>query len=151
MPAKDRKAPIELDGKDLDGKPLSLAEYRGKVVAINVWGNWCAECHQEAPEVVDVANSVDPDEVVFLGINTRDSSPETAQSYERKYDVPFRSFYDGMTGRSLLAFQGRISPYATPSTVVLDRSGRVAAVILGVIPSAMTLQTLIEQIVAEDG
>nr|WP_281363776.1 TlpA disulfide reductase family protein [Nocardioides daedukensis] len=148
--AEDRGKPVELDGKDLKGQPLSLADHRGKVVAINFWGDWCSECHAEAREIVEVAKGLDPDEAVFLGINTRDS-PETGQSYEREFDVPFPSFHDGQTGRSWLAFNGKVPVYATPSTVVLDRKGRVAAVILGVIPSALTLSSLIEQVAAEDG
>jgi thiol-disulfide isomerase/thioredoxin len=151
VPPEDRQDPIELEGEDLRGNPLALADHRGKVVAVNIWGNWCSECHAEAEDIVEVANALDPDEAVFLGINTRDSSRETAQSYERRYDVPFPSFFDGTTGRSLLAFDGNVPPYATPSTVVLDREGRVAAVILGAIPSVLTLQSVIEKIVAEDG
>src|SRR3546814_10580856 len=111
----------------MEGGPLAVADHRGKVVAINVWGNWCSECQAEAREIVEVAKGLDPDDAVFLGINTRDRTPETAQTYQRRYDVPFPSFYDGMTGKSLLAFNGKVTPYATPSTVVLDRKGRVAA------------------------
>ncbi|MDT0200648.1 TlpA disulfide reductase family protein [Nocardioides sp. AE5] len=151
LPPDARKAPVELTGTDLDGEALSLADYRGKVVAINVWGNWCSECHEEAEDIVEAANRADPDQVAFLGINTRDPSRETAQSFVRRYELPFPSFFDGSTGSSLLAFHGSLTPYATPSTVVLDRQGRVAAVILGEIPSAAVLTTVIEQVVNEDG
>src|SRR4051794_21334773 len=53
--AKDRTPAVELSGKDLDGKALSLASYKGKVVVLNVWGSWCAPCRAEAADFETVA------------------------------------------------------------------------------------------------
>jgi thiol-disulfide isomerase/thioredoxin len=119
-------------------------------VVINVWGAWCTDCRREAPDLVEVANGVDPDDVAFLGIDARDPSRENARGYVRTFDVPFRSLYDPK-GESLLRFRGTLTPNSIPSTVVLDREGRVAASILGVLPSAGTLESVIEKVVAEDG
>jgi thiol-disulfide isomerase/thioredoxin len=141
---------VELSGEDLDGEPVSLEELRGKVVVINVWGAWCTDCRREAPDLVEVANGADPEDVAFLGIDARDPSRENARGYVRTFDVPFRSLYDPK-GESLLRFRGTLTPNSIPSTVVLDREGRVAASILGVLPSAGTLESVIEKVVAEDG
>lgn len=146
----DRTKPITLSGEDLAGDELDLADLRGKVVVVNVWGAWCVECRKEAPEIVELAAEVDPDEVEFVGINNRDPSRENARAYERTFELPFRSIYDP-TARSLLAFHGTLTPYSTPSTIVIDRKGRVAASILGLLPSKTTLETLIDEVVAEDG
>lgn len=145
----DRTSAIKLSGEDLDGKELSLSDYRGKVVVVNVWGAWCVECRKEAPDIVAVANDVDPDDVVFLGLNNRDPSRENAQGYVRTFEVPFRSIFDP-SAKTLLAFHGTLTPYSTPSTVIIDREGRVAASVLGVMPSKKTLTDLIDEVVAED-
>ncbi|MFS3129773.1 TlpA disulfide reductase family protein [Nocardioides sp. Bht2] len=148
LDAGDRSSAISISGKDLRGEPLDLADYRGKVVVMNVWGQWCGECHAEAGDVVGAAEKTEGDDVAFVGINVRDSSPETARSYERQYDVPFPSFYDP-SSEKLLAFNGALPISATPSTVVLDREGRVAASVIGVLPSEQTLISMIEKVVAE--
>lgn len=146
----DRADPIELSGEDLDGEDVALEDFRGKVLVINVWGAWCTDCRKEAPDLVAAANEADPDDVAFLGIDARDASRENAQGYVRTFEVPFRSIFDPK-GATLLEFQGTLTPNSIPSTVILDRKGRVAASILGVLPSKTTLTTLIEEVAAEDG
>ena len=83
------------------------------------------------------------DEVEFLGINIRDNSAGDAQVFEDRLEVDYPSIYSP-DGQALLAFPGRTSPKATPSTLVLDPEGRVASVISGEIPSKTTLLTLVE-------
>ncbi|WP_235737443.1 TlpA disulfide reductase family protein [Nocardioides alcanivorans] len=145
----DRGKKVSFTGDAVDGSKLSLEEQRGKVVVMNVWGMWCGECHMEAEDVVDAAVETQGDDVAFLGINVRDASRDNAASYERQYDVPFPSFYDP-SGELLLEFHGILSALVVPSTVVLDREGRVAASVIGVLPSKQTLVSIIEKVVAED-
>ncbi|MDN5895349.1 MAG: TlpA family protein disulfide reductase [Nocardioides sp.] len=146
----DRKDPIDLSGKDLDGKQVSVEDHRGKVVVIPIWGYWCTECHEEAPLLTEVANESDQSQVAFLGINNRDATADTAKAFVRQYDVPYPSIFDP-SARALLAFDGSLTPYSTPSTVILDRQGRVAAIVLGVIPSKTTLTSLIKKVSKEKG
>ncbi len=145
LPVEERKSPREVSGTLLDGDPLSLKEYAGSVVVLNVWGSWCVDCREEAPELAEAARELEKDGVKFVGINTRDSSPEQGLAFERRYDVPYPSFYDP-SGRTLLAFYGTLIPSAIPSTVVLDAEGRVAASILGQIPSKKTLVDLVRDV-----
>lgn len=149
LSAGDREGPISLSGDGLDGGTIDLADYRGKVVVINVWGAWCTECREEAPDLVEVANASDPDEVAFLGIDVRDPSRDNAQRYEKTFKIPYPSLYDP-SGATLLEFHGTLTPNAVPSTIVLDRKGRVAASILGVLPSKTTLSNVIDKVV-DDG
>jgi thiol-disulfide isomerase/thioredoxin len=139
---------VSLDGEDLDGKDLSLESRRGDVVVVNVWGAWCAPCRKEAPLLTDVANELG--DVSFVGINIRDASASNARAFVRTFDLPFPSIYDPR-GTALLAFGGQVPPNAIPTTLVLDREGRIAARVLGPLPSATTLKNIIEKVVAEDG
>lgn len=141
--ASDRGKPVEFAGTTLDGDKLSITDYRGKVVVVNVWGAWCADCRAEAPDLVAVAKAYADKPVQFVGIDIRDSSADTARAFERTFGTPYPSIYD-QGGESLLALRGIIPPTSTPSTLVLDTKGRVAARILGPVPSQTTLKDLIE-------
>ncbi len=141
----ERKRPGDVSGTTLEGKPLSLDEYDGKVVVLNVWGSWCPPCRKEARLLGSAARTLAKEDVAFVGVNTKDSRPEQGLAFERRYDVPYPSFFDP-AGRTLLAFHGTLNPSAIPSTVVLDQQGRVAASILGEVPSEKTLVELVRDV-----
>jgi thiol-disulfide isomerase/thioredoxin len=146
--AVDRGDPIEYAGEDLEGDPISMSDFRGKPTVVNVWGSWCAECVAEAPDLVEAVDEIG-DTANVVGLNIRDGSTAQALAHDRKYGVEYPSFYEP-DGKALLAFPGVLSPRAVPATVVLDADGRVAASILGQIPSAQTLVDVVEE-VADDG
>jgi len=83
-------------------------------------------------------------DVAFLGIDSRDPSKTAARAFVRRFDIPYPSIYD-QQGRTLLAFRGTLTPNAIPSTVIIDRQGRVAASVLGEI-SRTTLYDLVEEV-----
>lgn len=142
---EDRYVPEEVSGESLEGEPLSLSSYDGKVVVINVWGAWCPPCRAEADDLAVAAKELQPEGVAFLGINTRDTSRDNALSFQRSREVPYPSIYDP-SGRTLLAFRGSLRPNSIPSTLVLDEQGRVAATVLGELTSARTLVSLVEEV-----
>ncbi|MGP4110097.1 TlpA family protein disulfide reductase [Streptomyces sp. 4N509B] len=148
VPVADREQAPELTGESLDGGQLSLSDYRGEVVVLNIWGSWCAPCRAEAPHLVAVAEETADQGVQFLGINTRDRDRTPALTFEEDYGIGFPSFYDP-SGRLLLEFpSGSLNPQAIPTTIVVDREGRIAARAL----LALTddeLRSIIEPIVAE--
>ena len=141
----ERGKPGAVSGTTLEGKPLSLSSYAGKVVVLNVWGSWCAPCRKEAPNLASAAKQLGTDDVAFVGVNTKDASPEQGLAFQRRYDLPYPSLFDP-SGRTLLAFNGTLVPSAIPSTVVLDAQGRVAASILGELPSTRTLVDLVRDV-----
>ncbi|MGK5530099.1 TlpA family protein disulfide reductase [Streptomyces sp. URMC 129] len=125
--AADREEAPDLTGESVDGDPLRLSDYRGQVVVLNIWGSWCPPCIAEADNFVRVAEDTADQGVQFLGINTRDRSRENADGFERTHDVPYPSFYDP-DGRLLLEFpSGSLNPQAIPTTLIIDREGRIAA------------------------
>ncbi|WP_239021666.1 TlpA family protein disulfide reductase [Nocardioides jishulii] len=140
----ERGKPIELSGEDLDGEQLDLADLRGQVTVVNVWWSACPPCRAEMPHLLEAEKATE-DIAQFVGINIRDGSTSQAKSFVRKFGVPYRSFYSP-DGKALLPFSGTIPPNAIPSTVVLDAEGRVAATVIGVLPSARTLVGVIEDL-----
>lgn len=149
LPVTERSAPGEVAGRTIDGEPLSLADFGGRVVVVNVWGSWCAPCRAEAPMLADAARDLADRDVAFLGIDSRDPSRSAARAFVRRFDIPYPSIYD-QQGSTLLAFRGTLSPNAIPSTVIIDREGRVAASVLGEI-TRTTLYDLVEEVTGTDG
>jgi len=149
LPASQREQPGEVSGEGIDGRPLSLSDFAGQVVVVNVWGSWCAPCRAEAPGLVAAAEQLADDDVAFLGINSRDLNQAAARAFVRRFHVPYPSIYD-QGGQTLLAFRGTLSANSIPSTVVIDARGRVAARVLGEV-STSTLVGLVEDVSAGGG
>jgi peroxiredoxin len=114
-----------LDGSDFDSSTLS-----GDIVVINFWGSWCAPCRVETPEFQQVYDEVSSDGVSFLGINVKDDR-QRAQAFLDDKGITFPSVFDPR-GEVALAFRD-FPANAIPSTIVLDRDGRVAAVYVAVV------------------
>ena len=140
----DRGDPVDAGGETLDGDQLQLADLRGKVVVVNVWGAWCTECRTETPMLVDAADEL-PDGAAIVGIDVRDNSRDDALAFVRSAEIPYPSIYDPGS-EQLLRFPPPIKPRDIPSTVVLDAEGRVAALIRGELPSKLTLLDLVEEV-----
>ena len=125
-----------------DKQTVSTADYPGKVVVINVWGAWCAPCRLEAPDLAE-ASRKRADTAAFVGINVRESSPETAQAFLRTFDIDYPHIYDPGAAQ-LVRFAGTLPPNGIPTTLLIDRQGRVAARVVGVV-SLTTLLGLIDE------
>ncbi|MFD4574650.1 TlpA family protein disulfide reductase [Streptomyces sp. NPDC058417] len=144
----ERAAAPDLSGKTLDGKPLDVASYQGDIVVLNVWGSWCAPCRAEAPNFQKVSADLAADGVRFVGINTADTSVDNAVAFEKDYGVTYPSLYDP-AGKLMLRFKkGTLNPQAIPSTLVLDRDGKIAARSLAAL-SEEKLRKMIAPVLAE--
>lgn len=143
----ERQTTITLEGVTLEGHPWSSADHSGEVVVINVWGSWCPPCVAETPDLEQVASTLDDVDapVQFIGVNYRDSVP-SAFAFQRKFAVTYPSLQDD-GGRTRAQLQGLAA--ATPTTMVLDRQGRLAARVSGQV-EASTLRGLIDDILSED-
>ncbi len=146
MPAADRKDAVTFAGSTLQGDRFDVTDHRGEVVVVNVWGSWCAPCIAEAPVLERVWEQTRSLEVQFVGVNSRDQEA-AARAHERRFEISYPSIDDD-GGRVLLAFRGTLPPIATPSTLVLDRQGRVAARVLGPV-SASTRRGVVDDVLAE--
>lgn len=141
----ERGEPVRLSGTLFDGTEVSAADWAGDVVVLNFWYAACAPCRKEAPDLVELHDTYAPEGARFYGVNIRDEA-KTAEAFERNFAIPYPSFED-RNGEVLLAMTSFVPPQAVPTTLVLDREGRVAARILGLADKG-TLKTLISDALA---
>ena len=148
-PPDSRHQPGPISGPELTDptKTVSLDDFAGKVVVINVWGQWCGPCRSEITELQKVYEATRDRGVAFLGIDVRDNNRDAAVDFVVDRKVTFPSIYDPAM-RTMIAFGGRYPTTVIPSTVVLDRKHRVAAVFLREL-LAQDLQPLVERLAAE--
>lgn len=148
-PPADRGTPGPVSGPDLmdTDKTLSLDDFAGKVVVINVWGQWCGPCRTEITQLQQVYDATRDQGVAFLGIDVRDNNIDAPRDFITDRGVTFPSIYDPSM-RTMAAFGGRYPATVIPSTVVLDREHRVAAVFLREL-LAQDLQPVVERLAAE--
>ena len=148
IPAEDRGDPVVFEGVTESGDTVTSDQYRDGVLVVNFWYAACGPCIVEAPLLEEVWQEYRDEDVAFLGVNTYDQ-PATALSFARDNKVTYPSVIDVNDGRVKLAFASVTPIQATPTTLVLDRDGRVAARIIGQLPSASILFTLIADTLAE--
>jgi thiol-disulfide isomerase/thioredoxin len=142
--APDRRtAAPAVSGTLLDGSPYDLSGERGDVVVLNFWGSWCAPCRAEADDLENVYTATKDRGVAFLGINGRDDLDKAKAFVAGRHTYP--SLFDS-SGRLSLDFD--LPPNGTPSTIILDRAGRVAVVFRGAVVQS-TLQPYVERVAAE--
>jgi thiol-disulfide isomerase/thioredoxin len=121
--------------------------FAGHVVVINIWGQWCGPCRSEVSQLQQVYNATRGDGVAFLGIDVRDNNRQAAQDFVKDRNVTFPSIYDPAM-RTMIAFGGKYPTTVIPSTIVLDRRHRVAAVFLREL-LAEDLQPVVQRVAAE--
>ncbi len=135
-----RKSAPDISGPTLDGGKYQIQ--KGQVTVINVWASWCAPCRAEAPALASLSQTFP--KVSFVGILTRDNLP-TAKAFVKRFNLPYPTLIDDAI---LLEFRGTLSANAIPTTIVVDKQGRVAGRISGQITVA-SLTDLIERVSAE--
>ena len=130
-PPSSRGIPGPLSGPDLmdTNRTISLDDFAGQVVVINIWGQWCGPCRAEVAELQKVYDVTRGDGVALLGIDVRDNDVQAPRDFVIDRKVSYPSIYDPAM-RTMIAFGGKYPTTVIPSTVVLDREHRVAAVFL---------------------
>lgn len=145
--AADRKEAVSWQGVVEDGSVLSSQNLSGVVTVMNFWYAGCAPCRAEAKDLEAMYKEFLPNKVQFVGVNVRDTAG-TAQAFERAFGVTYPSIIDNNSGSVVLAFTGVVSPQAVPTTLVIDRQGRVAARVLGRMQPSI-LKAMIQRVVSE--
>ncbi|HEY8702732.1 MAG TPA: TlpA disulfide reductase family protein [Arthrobacter sp.] len=144
--AQDRKSAVAINGRLFNGTAVTAADFLGKVTVLNFWFAGCAPCRVEAPQLEALHQEFKDQGVQFFGVNLRDEKA-SAEAFDKTFNLTYPSF-DDKDGGVLLAVSGLVPPGAVPTTLVLDKQGRVASRVLGEIQKG-TLKALITAAVAE--
>lgn len=149
IPVADRGEPVDYSGTTEAGEAVSAEDFAGQVYVINFWYAGCPPCRVEAPDLKAVSEQYS--DVPFLGVNIFDTA-EGAITFEKKYEIAYPSIIDAQTNSVQLAFagQGAVAPNAVPTTLIIDREGRVAGRISGLIKDPGILTAMIDTVMAED-
>jgi thiol-disulfide isomerase/thioredoxin len=146
LTAADERVPVpDIRGTTLHGSSYDLAHDLGHVVVLNFWAEWCAPCRNEQPMLNSVYNDTSKHGVRFLGVNINDDDA-AARAFERHYQVAYPSIVDH-DDEIALTFDPHL-PDTPPTTVVIDRQGRVAARLFGTTERGV-LAPIIEQLLKE--
>ena len=122
--AIDSAAP-QFSLQDIDGKPLSLASYQGKVVLLNFWATWCTPCRGEIPQFVEFQNTLGPQGLQLIGISMDDDAKPVHEFYQQ-----FKMNYPVAIGSANLA-ESYGGVLGLPVTFLIGRDGRIAAKYIG--------------------
>jgi len=147
--AKARPFPFDFTLKDVDGKAVALADYKGKVTIVDVWGTWCPPCRREIPVLVDLYKTYKPKGLEIVGINcNEEGSPDEVRKTIKDFAAAEKIEYkcvlnDDKTETKIPEFQGY------PTTLFLDRSGKVRLAVVGSSPRAR-LEAIVTALLAED-
>ena len=145
----DRGKPVTFEATTGDGDTVASSDYAGEVLVINFWYAACPPCRVEAPDLAQLATEFDGNGASFLGVNVRDQAA-TARTFEQEVGIEYPSVIDANEGNMQLAFAGTVAPNAVPTTLVIDKQGRVAARFLGLIEAPSILKTIVNETIAED-
>ena len=146
---ESRSDSVQFEG-DLDtGEFFSSSDYAGSVIVVNFWYAGCPPCRVEAADLESLHQQFLSDGVAFVGVNIFDQAP-TALTFANEFGVSYGSIMDVETGSVRFAFAGQVAPNAVPTTLVLDKQGRVSARISGVITDVDLLANIIEGVLEEE-
>ena len=149
IPAADRGEPIEYAGTTDAGTAVSSKDFADRVYVMNFWYAGCPPCRLEAKDLKAVSEKYT--DVPFVGVNTTDTA-DVSLTFAKKYEIGYPSILDVQTNSVQLAFagQGAVAPNAVPTTLIIDREGRVAGRISGLIRDQSILTAMIDTVLAED-
>jgi thiol-disulfide isomerase/thioredoxin len=119
----------DISGTSLTGATVKLSSYRGKTVVLNFWGSWCPPCRDEAPTLAVLDQQYSSQGVAFLGDDVGDS-PANALAFTSKVGIKYPSIND--PGYAVVQRFSQVAPVSdTPTTVVIDKTGHVAGMVIG--------------------
>jgi len=145
----NRGEPLSFESSDTtDGSTIRSEDYVGSVLVVNFWFAACPPCRYEAPDLAEISAKYAADGVQFLGVNVYDERA-MARSFETDFAIPYPSVLDVATGEIRLAFSGQLPPNGVPTTIIVDRSGRVAARLSGAIMDRAVFEDMIDSVLAE--
>jgi thiol-disulfide isomerase/thioredoxin len=145
IPEAGRLSAPAFSGELLDESAFDSTSLAGQIAVVNFWGSWCAPCRLEMPDFQAVYSDMKDEGVQFLGVDVKDQR-QLAQGFVDEIDVTYPSMFDPQ-GRVAMAFRG-FPANVVPTTILIDRSGRVAAVYVAAVTND-ELRAALDQLLTE--
>lgn len=142
VPAKVNFPAPELILEDLSGRKVSLTDYRGNVVLVNLWATWCPPCREEMPTLQTFYQKYKADGFVLVAIN-QEETLEVVQPFVDEFDLTFPVWLD-----EEYEAQRKFNTMNLPSSYVIDREGQVRLMWIGGI-SKRNLEKFVPDIILE--
>jgi thiol-disulfide isomerase/thioredoxin len=131
MPGEtSRRKMVDFKLADLSGSAWQLSDRRGRVVLVNFWATWCPPCREETPGLVRLYRSYRPRGVEMVGIDMDDDPAQAVPGFVRSFHIP----YPVLVPDSGFDLANEID--SLPTTLLIDRQGRIAKVYVGAMPEA---------------
>jgi cytochrome c biogenesis protein CcmG/thiol:disulfide interchange protein DsbE len=124
---KDRTRMADMSFPQLDGVTWRLSDHRGQVVLINYWASWCAPCRQETPGLIDLARDYRYKGLSIVGVSMDEGGKPAVQAFLNEFHLPYPVLMPNLQSPSAPAMEG------IPTTVLVDRNGRVAKAYVGAV------------------
>ncbi|MFE7766236.1 TlpA family protein disulfide reductase [Streptomyces sp. NPDC057438] len=128
VPVAERADAPAFSGRTVDGDPVRLSDYRGKVVVVNAWATWCGPCRAESPALERTYRTFKDRGVRVLGVST-DVERQNARAFQREFALSYPSLHDPGGKRFLKLPPGLVNPQLLPFTLFVDREGRIAGAV----------------------
>ncbi len=148
VPPEERTPLPTIVGTGLNQERIDLAESRGRVVVLSVWGSWCVPCREEADDLERVHRETEAEGVTFIGLDTHDLDVDVSKRFVREHGVTFPSIFDPEGGLVRAFPPGTLNPQTLPATLLIDRAGRIAVRLLRPVTDA-ELRSALDPVVAE--
>ena len=114
----------------VDGKPVHLSDFRGKVVVLNFWASWCPPCVEEAPSLNQLQRHIEAGGGTVLGFSI-DQDPAAYDKFLKRFDVNFPTYRDTTVVDNKSRIMNGYGTTLIPETYVIDRRGKIARKIIG--------------------
>jgi thiol-disulfide isomerase/thioredoxin len=142
----DRHPAPAISGPSVTGTgTIDTGTMTGQVVVLNFWAEWCSPCRAEAPVLNEVYTRTKDAGVQFVGVSVKNDR-HAAEVFERTHEVAYPSIFD-QAAVQLTRFR-KVVPQSPPSTLLIDRQGRVAGIFNGAV-TLRQLQPAVEALAAE--
>jgi peroxiredoxin len=139
---KNRHPVADLAFPELNGGSWRLSDHRGQVVLINYWASWCAPCRQETPGLIDLSRDYRYKGLTIVGVSMDEGGKPAVRSFLSEFHLPYPVLIPDLGSPSAPAVD------ALPTTVLVDRSGRVAKSYVGAVKESV-FRADVDQLLAE--
>jgi Thiol-disulfide isomerase and thioredoxins len=141
-PVAKRQLAPNMEFEQLNGGTWRLREHRGQVVLINLWATWCGPCREETPGLVQLFKDDGPKGLAVVGLSLDVGGRDKVGAFARQFHVPYPIVFPEPMSQLADTVE------AVPTTMLLDKDGRVARVYVGAIERAVFAED-VETLLAE--